>query len=37
MLVHQGAASFTLWSGREAPRAIMAGAVGYSGHSGKDD
>lgn len=37
MLVHQGAASFTLWSGREAPLAIMAGTVGYSGLSGEDD
>jgi len=30
MLVHQGALSFALWTGREAPRAIMARAAGYS-------
>jgi shikimate 5-dehydrogenase len=30
MLVHQGALSFTLWTGHEAPRAAMAEAVGYS-------
>lgn len=30
MLVHQGALSFTLWTGREAPRVAMAEAVGYS-------
>lgn len=27
MLVHQGAASFTAWTGREAPRTAMASAV----------
>lgn len=29
MLVHQGAASFALWTGLEPPRAVMAAAVGY--------
>jgi shikimate dehydrogenase len=29
MLLHQGALSFTLWTGREAPIAVMAGAIGY--------
>jgi len=30
MLVHQGAASFTLWTGKAAPIAAMAQAVGYT-------
>ncbi len=30
MLVHQGAASFTLWTGQAAPLAAMADAVGYT-------
>jgi shikimate dehydrogenase len=30
MLVHQGAASFTLWTGVEAPVEAMARAVGYT-------
>jgi shikimate dehydrogenase len=34
MLVHQGALSFELWTGREAPRAAMARAVGYKHLSG---
>jgi shikimate dehydrogenase len=34
MLVHQGALSFALWTGREAPRAVMARAVGYTHLSG---
>jgi shikimate 5-dehydrogenase len=27
MLVGQGAAAFTLWTGREAPRAVMLAAA----------
>ncbi len=30
MLVHQGALSFTLWTGLQAPVATMAAAVGYT-------
>jgi shikimate dehydrogenase len=29
MLLYQGAASFTLWTGCEAPIAVMAGTIGY--------
>lgn len=34
MLVHQGAASFSLWTGVEAPTAVMARAAGYTEFKG---